>query len=84
VAENRIHGRTRRKLDRLTLAREHLFQHSKEQNRDAHGKRISEGHPPDFLLVLVALANLMRLSLRERRTHNRFQRSVAGNPGLTD
>jgi uncharacterized membrane protein len=36
--------------------------------------------PPDFLLILVALANLIRLSLRERRTRNRVQRSVAGNP----
>jgi hypothetical protein len=32
--------------------------------------------PPDFLLRLVALANFMRLSLRERRTSNRVQRSV--------
>jgi hypothetical protein len=30
--------------------------------------------PPDFLLRLVALANFMRLSLRERRTRNRVQR----------
>ncbi|MGB8535373.1 MAG: hypothetical protein WCD57_03090, partial [Acidobacteriaceae bacterium] len=37
--------------------------------------------PPDFLLMLVALANLMRLSLKERRTRSRVQRSVAGNPG---
>ena len=40
--------------------------------------------PPDFLLKFVALANLMRLSLRERRTRNRVQRSVAGNPGRND
>jgi hypothetical protein len=40
--------------------------------------------PPDFLLRLVALANFMRLSLRERRTRNRVQRSVAGNPGRDD
>jgi hypothetical protein len=33
---------------------------------------------------LVALANFMRLSLRERRTRNRVQRSVAGNPGRDD
>jgi hypothetical protein len=32
----------------------------------------------------VALANFMRLSLRERRTRNRVQRSVAGNPGRDD
>jgi len=32
--------------------------------------------PPDFLLRMVALANFMRLSLRERRTRNRVQRSV--------
>ena len=40
--------------------------------------------PPDFLLRLVALANFMRLSSRERRTRNRVQRSVAGNPGRDD
>ena len=40
--------------------------------------------PPDFLLRLVALANFMRLSVRERRTRNRVQRSVAGNPGRDD
>ena len=40
--------------------------------------------PPDFLLRLVALANFMRLSLRERRTRNHVQRSVAGNPGRDD
>src|ERR1700738_5400963 len=40
--------------------------------------------PPDFLLRWVALANFMRLPLRERRTRNRVQRSVAGNPGRDD
>src|SRR5882757_2557138 len=40
--------------------------------------------PPDFLLILVALANLMRLSLKERRTRNRVRRNVAGNPGRDD
>ena len=40
--------------------------------------------PPDFLLRLVALANFMRLSLRERRTRNLVHRSVAGNPGRDD
>jgi hypothetical protein len=40
--------------------------------------------PPDFLLILVALANLMRLSLKERRTRSRVRRSVAGNPGRDD
>jgi hypothetical protein len=40
--------------------------------------------PPDFLLRLVALMNFMRLSLRERRTRKRVQRSVAGNPGRDD
>src|SRR5258707_12187394 len=40
--------------------------------------------PPDFLLRLVALANFMRLSLKERRTRNRVRRSVAGNPGRDD
>jgi hypothetical protein len=40
--------------------------------------------PPDFLLRLVALANFMRLSSREKRTRNRVQRSVAGNPGRDD
>jgi hypothetical protein len=33
---------------------------------------------------LVALANFMRLSLRERRSRHRVQRSVAGNPGRDD
>ena len=40
--------------------------------------------PPDFLLRLVALPSFMRLSSRERRTRNRVQRSVAGNPGRDD
>jgi hypothetical protein len=40
--------------------------------------------PPDLLFRLVALANFMRLSLRERLTGNRVQRSVAGNPGRDD
>jgi hypothetical protein len=33
---------------------------------------------------LVALANLLRLSFRERRIRNRIQRSVTGNPGRDD
>ena len=36
---------------------------------------------PDFLWTLVALADLMRLSLRERRTRSFVQCCVAGNPG---
>jgi hypothetical protein len=36
---------------------------------------------PDFLWSLVALAELMRLSLRERRTRGFVQCCVAGNPG---
>jgi hypothetical protein len=36
---------------------------------------------PDFLWTLVALADLMRLSLRERRTRGFVQCCVAGNPG---
>ena len=36
---------------------------------------------PDFLWTLVALADLMRLSLRERRTRGFVQSCVAGNPG---
>ena len=51
--------------------------------RMAH-RRSARFAPPDFLLRLVALANFMRLSLRERRTRNRVQRSVAGNPGRDD
>src|SRR5450755_1672502 len=47
-------------------------------------RRSARFAPPDFLLRLVALANFMRLSLRERRTRNRVQRSVAGNPGRGD
>jgi hypothetical protein len=53
--------------------------------RSLHGKPGQVGFaPPDFLLRLVALANFMRLSLPERRTRNRVQRSVAGNPGRDD
>jgi hypothetical protein len=40
--------------------------------------------PPDFLQTLLALADLMRLSLRERRIRNRVRRSVAENPGRDD
>jgi hypothetical protein len=47
-------------------------------------RRSARFAPPDFLLRLVALANFMRLSLRERRTRNRVQRIVAGNPGRDD
>jgi hypothetical protein len=36
---------------------------------------------PDFLWTLVALADVMRLSLRERRTRGFVQSCVAGNPG---
>ena len=39
---------------------------------------------PDFLWTLVALADLMRLSLRERRTRGFVQCCVAGNPGRDD
>ena len=40
--------------------------------------------PPDFLYNFVALTDLMRLSLRERRTRDLVQCSVAGNPGRDD
>jgi hypothetical protein len=40
--------------------------------------------PPDFLWNLVALTDFMRLSLRERRTRDLVQCSVAGNPGRDD
>jgi hypothetical protein len=40
--------------------------------------------PPDFLLNLVALAHIMRLSLRERRTCEFVWCRVAGNPGRDD
>jgi hypothetical protein len=40
--------------------------------------------PPDFLWKLVALTDLMRLSLRERRTRNLVQCHAAGNPGRDD
>jgi hypothetical protein len=39
---------------------------------------------PDFLWNLMALTNLMRLSFRERRTRDRVQSNVAGNPGRDD
>ena len=40
--------------------------------------------PPDFLWSLVALRDIMRLSLRERRTRGFVQCCVAGNPGRDD
>jgi hypothetical protein len=40
--------------------------------------------PPDFLWNLVVLTDFMRLSLRERRTRDLVQCSVAGNPGRDD
>jgi hypothetical protein len=40
--------------------------------------------PPDFLWNLVALTDLMRLSLRERRTRDLVQCCLAGNPGRDD
>jgi hypothetical protein len=40
--------------------------------------------PPDFLWNSVALTDFMRLSLRERRTRDLVQCSVAGNPGRDD
>jgi hypothetical protein len=39
---------------------------------------------PDFLWSLMALADLMRLSLRERRTCEFVWCRVAGNPGRDD
>ena len=39
---------------------------------------------PNFLWNLVALMDLMRLSLREWRTRNLDHRCVAGNPGRDD
>ena len=62
-----------------------LFEHRilRFQERSAE-PQIPRLAPPHFLLRLVALANSMRLSLRERRTRNRVQRSVAGNPGRDD
>jgi hypothetical protein len=40
-----------------------------------------EGLPPDFLLSLVALARLMRLSLLKAAHAAVGERHVAGNPG---
>ncbi len=40
--------------------------------------------PPDFLWNSVALADLMRPSLREGRTRHLVQCYVAGNPGRDD
>ena len=40
--------------------------------------------PPDFLWSFVALRDIMRLSLRERRTRGFVQCCVAGNPGRDD
>jgi hypothetical protein len=39
---------------------------------------------PGFPVEPVALTDLMRLSLRERRTRDLVQCSVAGNPGRDD
>jgi hypothetical protein len=53
--------------------------------RSLHGAPGQVGFaPPDFLWNLVALTDLMRLSLRERRTRDLVQCSVAGNPGRDD
>jgi hypothetical protein len=57
--------------------------HIRDRRREQCSRK-SGYAPPDFLLRLVALANFMRLSLRERRTRYRVQRSVAGNPGRDD
>jgi hypothetical protein len=53
--------------------------------RSLHGTPGQVGFaPPDFLWKLVALTDLMRLSLRERRTRNLVQCRAAGNPGRDD
>jgi hypothetical protein len=40
--------------------------------------------PRNFLRNLLALTDLMRLSLREKRTRDLVQCGVAGNPGRDD
>jgi hypothetical protein len=52
-------------------------------DREAHRRSLGFA-PPDFLWNLMALTNLMRLSFRERRTRDRVQSNVAGNPGRDD
>ena len=65
----------------MTILFEHRIPRFQERSAEPQIPRLA---PPDFLLRLVALANSMRLSLGERRTRNRVQRSVAGNPGRDD
>ena len=65
---------------------------SQESDDKCHGVRVErKGNrrslhcaTPDFLSNLVALTELMRLSLGERRTRDLIQCSVAGNPGRDD
>jgi hypothetical protein len=54
--------------------------------RSSHGENCrSLGFAPqDFLWNLVVLTDFMRLSLRERRTRDLLQCSMAGNPGRDD
>jgi hypothetical protein len=53
--------------------------------RSLHGTPGQVGcAPPDVLWNLMALTDLMRLSIRERRTRDRVQSNVAGNPGRDD
>jgi hypothetical protein len=47
-------------------------------------RRSARFAPPDFLWNLVALMDLMRLSLRERRTRDLVRCCVTGNPGRDD
>src|ERR1700677_4380771 len=51
---------------------------------DGENRRSLGYAPPDFLWSSVALADFMRLSLRERRTRGFVQCCVAGNPGRDD
>src|ERR1700722_4426013 len=45
------------------------------------GRTAGPSATPDFLLILMALADFMRFSPTENRTRGCIQCSVAGNPG---
>src|SRR5450631_3713534 len=52
--------------------------------KSPRNRRSLRSASPDFLWTLMAFADLMRLSLRERRTRGLVWHCVAGNPGSPD
>ena len=79
ILTTRITGRRANRYRRRGL---HSFREIRENVR-AHRRSLGFA-PPNFLWNLVTLLDLMRLSLRERRTRDLVQCSVAGNPGRDD